>query len=105
MHRLEVVPLPDAANAGWRDRKRFATQLVGHADLAPCGLLYGGLEHRSLDVWHDPILGHRLAAADLSQRFLAPGLVQLFEAVEAVSTVAKHLTCLGGVAQLLSQLK
>lgn len=34
LHRLKIMALPDAANAGWRDRMAELAKLVGDADLS-----------------------------------------------------------------------
>src|SRR3954454_20811587 len=51
------------------------------------------------------VLQHRLLAADLLQSKLPAFVVELLEAVEAVTAVAHHLAGLAHIPELLSKLK
>lgn len=103
-HRFQVMPQPDAADAGWRDGQRPLAELIGDANLPPGWLVDRQGHHGGLDVWRHPILQDRLLPGDLLQRRLAAGFVHLLEPIEAVPPIAYDLAGLGHVAELFGQL-
>ena len=102
-HRLQVMALPDAAHPGRGHRQPALTKFVRNAHLAEGRLLEGDFDHRGLDLRGDPILQHRLAAANLGQRQFAALLVEFLKAIEAVARVAHDPTGLSDVLKLLGQ--
>ena len=102
---FQIVPQPDAAHSGWRNKQTAAGEFVGHAHLAEGWLVQGDLDHRFFDVFFDPVPRARFASADLAQGQLATGLVQLFEAVKAVAGIAHHLAGLRDATQQLAELQ
>ena len=105
VHGLQIVAQPHAAHAGRRDDKPALCQFVGNPDLAKSRLLNGERNHGVLDLLRHTILQDWLLAADFLQRQFAAFVIQLFEAIEAVATVAHHLASLADVAELLGQLQ
>jgi hypothetical protein len=59
----------------------------------------------ALHVLFHPVLGTRLAAADLLQGQLPTLLIEFLEAVEAVPRVPRDLACPGYVAQHLGKVQ
>ena len=96
---------PHAAHAGGRDRKPTFSQLVGDPDLPEGRLLDGERNDGVFDLLLCAVLQHWLLAADLMQRQLAAGVVQLLEPVEAVAAVTHDLAGLANVAELLGKLQ
>ena len=105
LHRLEIMALPDAANAGRRDRMAELAKLVGDADLAISRPVQRKLDDDRLDLGRRAVLQDRLAPRQLLQRQFAAGVVKLLEAIEAVARVAHHLAGLADIAELLGQLQ
>ena len=105
LHRRQVVALPHTAHTGWRDRQAALAQFVGHPQLAPGRLFDRKVHHRPLNVRRGTVLQARLAPADLLQRQLATFVIELFETIEAVPTVAHHLARSAHIAELLRQLQ
>jgi hypothetical protein len=91
LHRLQVVPLPHAAHPGRRYRQPPLLQFVGDTDLAEGRLLDGECNDGIFDFLRHAVLENRLLAADLLQCQLAALIVQLLEAIEAVTAVAHDL--------------
>src|ERR1700757_2977906 len=60
VHVLKVMPEPDAAYAGGRDRKPPFPELIGDAQLTEGGLLDGKHDDGVLDLLWDAILQNRL---------------------------------------------
>ncbi len=84
LHGLQIVALPHAANAGWRDGQPALSQLVGDAHLPESRLLDGERHDGALDLFGDAVLEHRLLAGDFGQCDLAAFFIKLLEAVKAV---------------------
>jgi hypothetical protein len=103
LHRRQVVALPHAAHPSRRDRQAAALEGLRDAHLAPGRLLDCQRHRRLFDLDRRAVLQDRFAAADFLQRQLAAFVVQLLEAVEAVSAVAHHLAGLADIAELLGQ--
>src|SRR5262249_24007645 len=76
-----------------------------HAHLSPGRLIDRCLHHRLFDLDRRAVLQHRLAPADLLQCQFAAFVVQLLEAIEAVSAIPHHLAGLADIAELLGQLQ
>ena len=104
LHRLQVMALPDAAHARRRDGMPAGSDLIGNPDLPIGGLFQGNLRDQGLDLRSRAVGQERLASAQLLQRHLATGVVELAKPVEAVARVAHHLTGLADVAELLGKL-
>ena len=102
-HRLQVMALPDTTHPGRGHRQPALTKFVRHAHLTESRLLEGDFHHRGLDLRGDPILQHRLAAANLGQRQFAALLVEFLKAIEAVARVAHDPTGLSDLLKLLGQ--
>jgi len=102
---FQIMPQPDAAYPGRRNKQATSGEFVGHAHLAKGRLVQGDLHHRLLDVLLDPVSGTGFASVDLAQGQLATGLVQLFEAVKAVAGIAHDLAGLRDAAQQLAELQ
>jgi hypothetical protein len=102
---FQIVAQPDAPHPGGRDKQAALGQFVGHTYLAEGRLLQSDLDHRFFDVLFDPVLGAGFASADLVQRQLATLLVQLFEAIKAISRVAHHLAGLRDTTQHCAELQ
>jgi hypothetical protein len=79
LHRLKIVALPDAADAGWRDRMAELAKLVGDADLTEGRLLQRKLDDDRLDLGRRPVLQDWLAPRQFLQRKLAAGVVKLLK--------------------------
>jgi len=60
LHRGEIVPLPHAAYAGWRDRQTAPSQRLRDPPLAPGRLLNCHLDHRAIDLDRRAVLQGRL---------------------------------------------
>ena len=90
--------------AGEIDRPRFFSSLATRT-WPQAGCSIASSTTAVLDLRRDPVLQHRLLAADLLQRQLAAFVVQLLEPVEAVAAVAHHLAGLADIAELLGQLQ
>src|SRR4029079_15568858 len=105
LHRLEIVAAPHTPHAARRNANALFGELVGHAHLTPGRLLDG--------EGHDPLLHIRSRAiaqiwfspADFLEAFFAAGLIQLFEAIEAVAAIAHDLAGLTDISELLRQLQ
>jgi len=82
---FQIVAQPNAPHSGGGDEQATLGELIGHAYLAKGRLLQSDLDHRFFHVLFDPVLRAGLASADLAQRQLPTFLVQLFEAVKAIS--------------------
>lgn len=78
-HRRQVVPDPDAADAGGPNRHALLGQLVGDAMLAPRGLIDRDRDDDLFDIGPDAVAQVGFASADLAQRVLATALVQLLD--------------------------
>src|SRR5262249_27319515 len=76
-----------------------------HAHLSPGRLIDRCLHHRLFDLDRRAVLQHRLAPADLLQCQFAAFVVQLLEAIKAVSAIPHHLAGLAYIAELLGQLQ
>jgi len=105
VHGLEVVALPDAADAGGGDGHAALPEFVGDPHLAERRLLDGEFDDSLFDRRLDAVLQHRLAPGHFRQRDFAAFLVEFLEAVEAVAAVAHDLAGLGDIAQLPAQLQ
>ena len=105
LHGLEIVPLPNAADAGGRDRHGTLLEFVRDAHLAECRLLDCQSYDRILDRRVDSVLHDGFAAGDFSERRLTAGFVELLEAIEAIATKAHHLAGLLNVAELLCKIQ
>jgi len=99
------MALPHAAHASRRNRQTALLQLIGDANLAEGRLLNRKCNDSVLDLLRHTVLQHRLLAADLLQRELAPLVVEFLEAIETVAAVAHHLAGLADVAELFGKLK
>ena len=80
-------------------------QLVGDPHLAVGRELQRQLDDQRLHLGRRPVRQKRLAPAQLLQRHLAAGLVELLEAIEAVPRIAHHLAGLAHVPELLRELQ
>jgi hypothetical protein len=105
LHRRQVMALPHTAHPGWRDRQATLAQFAGDPQLAPGRLFDRKLHHGPLNVRQSTVLQARLAPADLLQRQLATFVIELFEPIEAVPTVAHHLARSAHITELLRQLQ
>src|SRR5690349_2109771 len=95
---------PDAANAArQRDAAPLFGELIRDAMLAPRRLVDGHRYHCPVKIGGDAIAEIGFPTADLAQRLFAAGLVQVFEAVEAVAAIAHHLARWRHVRKLLSK--
>src|SRR5215204_791386 len=105
LHGLKLIALPHAAHAGGRDRVAALADLVGDPDLAEGGLLKRQSKDQRLNLGRRAVGQKRLAPRQLLKRQLAPGLVEILEAIEAVARVAHHLAGLAHVAELPGELQ
>ena len=99
------MPQPDAAHPARGNKDTRLAQFVGDPKLAIGRPLEGHPHHRFFHRRVHPILGQWLLPADLGQRRLSAGLVQLLEAIKAVPAVAHDLASRGYVAQPFAQLQ
>jgi len=105
LHGGQVMPYPDTTDTGRRNAAPLFGEFIGDPMLTSRGLIDRNGDDRVFEVAGDAIAEIRLAAADFAERLFAAGLVQLLEAIEAVSAVAHHLTGLRHVTQLLGELQ
>ena len=105
LHRLKIVTLPDAADAGGRDRMAELAKLVGDADLAVRRPVQRKLDDDRLDLGRRAVLQDRLSPRQFLQRQFATGVVKLLEPVKAVAAIAHHFAGLADIAELLGQLQ
>jgi hypothetical protein len=102
---IEVISWRCHTQRTRRDRQALALERLRHPHLAPGGLLDRQIDHRPFDLRRRAVFQHWLAPADLLQGQLAAFVVQLLEAVKAVTAVAHHLAGSAHIAELLGQLQ
>src|SRR4029453_3178309 len=73
--------------------------------LSPRRLIDRHRDHRVLEFARDAIPQIGFPTADLPERLLPAGRVQLLETIEAVTTVAHDFASLGHVTKLLGELQ
>jgi hypothetical protein len=105
LHGFKIMTLPDAANAGRRNRVAEFAKLVGDADLAISRLVQRKLDDDRLDLGRRAVLQDRLATSQFLQRQFAPGVVKFIETIKAVAAIAHHFAGLADFAELLGQLQ
>jgi len=105
LHVLQVLALPHAPHPERRDRYVLLPQLIRDPHLAPGRLLDRQLDHRLLDLRRHAVLQDRLLATDLLQGQLATFVIQLLEAIKAVTALPHDLAGLADIAELLGQLQ
>jgi len=105
LHRLEIMALPNRADAGGRNRKAQFAQFIGDTDLAEGGPIERELDQLGFERRIDAVLQDRLAARQLLQCQLAASLVEILEPIKAVAAIAHHLTGLADIAELSRQLQ
>lgn len=96
---------PDAADARGGDRQRLLAQFIRHPPLAPRRLGHRHLHNGLFHFRRDPILQNWFLAGDLLQHGLTARLIEFLEAIEAVSALRHHATCLRDMGELLRQLQ
>src|SRR5436190_17111352 len=99
------MALPYTAHTRGRDRQSSPLKLVGYPYLAPGRLFQCELNHRIFHLRGHAVYQVRLAPCELLQRKLPAHVVELFEAIEAIATVAHNLARLAHVAELLGKLQ
>jgi len=104
-HRDYVVAHPDVPDASARDRVPLFREFVGHAVLAPGGLLQRERNHALLKIGRESVAQIGLASTDFPQGFFTPGCIQLLEPVDAVAAVAHDLAGLRRIPELLRQIE
>ena len=105
LERLEVVPLPHAADPGGRDLIATAAELVADPDLAQRGLVDREGDDGLFNLRRDPVPDIGFAPRLLDQRLNAALLNGLLVPIERVAGVAHHLARVGHVPELFRQVQ
>lgn len=79
------MPHPEAADTGRRNRSSLFREFVGDPMLPPRGLFDRHRDDRVLEFARNTVAEIRCPAADLAEGVFATGVVQLLEAIEAVT--------------------